>query len=381
MSNWMFSGFVAVVMGGLAFAVFFVPIVFFHYRRYGTFTWLRILGAAGVSVYLAALLAYTLIPLPEPGRYQCVVGFQTTPLQFIDDIREGTAGMGLTEALTSFVVLQVVFNVVLFVPWGVIARRYLGWSIPVAVLTGLLISVSIELTQYTGLWFSYECAYRFADVDDIIINTAGALIGALIAPIILWFMPDRRILIDRRLEPRPVTVWRRWLGMIADLFLLHALTSVAAVGLAVAATIVTGDAGLGEWGGALSLLTWIGAGLIVFVLPALTGLGGSLGQRALWLAPIREEGGGRVRLVVRSLVSGGLYSLLQGISALEMRGEDGGLAGLVGGIVLAVAFLAVPFTRNQRGLSGVVSGTELVDVRTLIDREHPPERASFRREV
>ncbi len=53
-------------------------------------------------------------------------------------------------------------------------------------------------------WGIYECAYRLADVDDLITNTLGALIGALIAPLVLWFMPQRRELRAARDQSRPV---------------------------------------------------------------------------------------------------------------------------------------------------------------------------------
>ncbi|WP_404908945.1 VanZ family protein, partial [Propionibacterium freudenreichii] len=75
--------------------------------------------------------------------------------------------MGLRSALTSAVVLQVVFNVVLFVPLGVLLHRYFRRGVITSTLIGLIVSVCIETTQYTGFFGLLPCAYRVADVDDV----------------------------------------------------------------------------------------------------------------------------------------------------------------------------------------------------------------------
>jgi len=71
-------------------------------------------------------------------------------------------------------------NVGLFLPFGVLASMTLkqkarpGWVRVLLVLgAGLLFSASIETTQ---LWLST----RSADVDDVIFNSCGALLGAML---------------------------------------------------------------------------------------------------------------------------------------------------------------------------------------------------------
>ena len=67
MGEWVWPAYVGVLGGVLLFGVFMVPIVAVQYRMYGRFTWRRFLGAAGLSVYGVALVAYTLLPLPDPS--------------------------------------------------------------------------------------------------------------------------------------------------------------------------------------------------------------------------------------------------------------------------------------------------------------------------
>ncbi|WP_416428106.1 VanZ family protein [Paenarthrobacter nicotinovorans] len=365
MGEWVWPAYVGVLGGAALFGVFMVPIVAVQYRMYGRFTWRRFLGAAGLSIYGVALVAYTLLPLPDPTLLKCGPGgstfqalpFQALPFQFLDDIQRETSGLGITGTLTSRAMLQVVFNVVLFVPWGVIARRYLSWNIAVSTLTGALASGLIEATQFTGLWGIYDCAYRLADIDDLITNTLGALIGAMIAPLVLWFMPQRRDLRAARGQSRPVTVRRRWLGMIIDYvaltFLGFGFVVIYRVGLlAIGADLPGAD-------DAVSLvLMHLVPGFLVFYLPALVGSGASLGQRAVWLQP--HWPATRRRALLRASTTGGLYVVLSFLTALIPATAFGPLSGLL----LLAAFVAVPLTKS-RGLSGVLTGAEMVDSREI----------------
>ncbi len=43
-----------------------------------------------------------------------------------------------------------------------------------------MFSLFIEIGQYTGLFFIYEGSYRLCDVDDLICNTLGGVIGAYV---------------------------------------------------------------------------------------------------------------------------------------------------------------------------------------------------------
>lgn len=359
MGEWLRSAYVGILGGLGVFMVLMLPIVAFEYRRYGRFTWRRFLGSAGLSIYGVALVAYTLLPLPDRDVLQCPPGgssIQWVPFRFIADIQRETAGLGLVAVLTSAATLQVLFNVLLFVPWGIIARRYFSCSILVSTVSGLLASALIEATQFTGLWGFFGCAYRIADIDDLMANTAGALVGALIGPFVLAFMPRQRELIASRHQSRPVTVWRRWLGMIID---------CAAFWTAAVVLVLLYRLGLRATGHELSaaddpfslLLSSLLPGLLVFYLPALFGAGASLGQRVVWLTP--AWGSNRLwRRLLRASVVGGLYSLCMFLSGLL----PGSVFGVLAAALLVAAAISVPLT-SQRGISCVATGARMVDAR------------------
>jgi VanZ family protein len=71
---------------------------------------------------------------------------------------------------------DLVANVLLFVPFGMAAAWGGPWRrVRSAVLAGLLVSLCVELAQV----FTHN---RIATATDIVTNTTGALLGALLAP-------------------------------------------------------------------------------------------------------------------------------------------------------------------------------------------------------
>ena len=127
MSTWIAQGQLALVNALIVFVVTFVPVVAWQYRRYGRPNAARLLGAFGLASYTTALLTYTWLPLPDRDTLDCTRAPipQAVPGAFVGDIARALDRFGLPDALWSFTVLQVVLNVVLFVPWGVVVRQFL----------------------------------------------------------------------------------------------------------------------------------------------------------------------------------------------------------------------------------------------------------------
>ena len=348
------------IVGGLAiFAIVFVPLLLRQIRRYGRVSALRVLGAAAVSIYGVALAAYTLFPLPSDTTQVCVAPLQLVPFHFVDDIIREGAGQPFLAAITSDAVVEYLFNIALFVPLGVIVRRYFSRGAGVATAAGFVVSLLIESTQYTGIWGIYSCAYRFADVDDLIANTAGAVLGAFIAPRILSWMPGDSDLRPRRLTARPVTARRRWLGMLFDWALFSLLGNVLFV-LFVSVPRSLG-ATVPEW--VVAVVSTLLPGLLVFLLPALRRSGASFGQRAVWLT---VDWGDRGPALGRRLARASVplaWTVLLTLSSIDPRSLLALCAVLAG--MLAVAELIAVGVSRGRGLGTALAGAHFVDSREV----------------
>jgi glycopeptide antibiotics resistance protein len=72
---------------------------------------------------------------------------------------------------------QLVFNMLLFVPAGFFLASFWRLSLKRAIFIGFCCSLVIELLQLSGLLFLYPVPYRYFEVDDLITNTLGTLIG------------------------------------------------------------------------------------------------------------------------------------------------------------------------------------------------------------
>jgi VanZ like family len=139
---------------------------------------------------LAPLVFTTLIfvfltqhPFPPLGGADCPVPSaapQLQPFHFMATfIRLAEQGVGLAGWLGNRTVAATVMNFVLCaVIGGLLAAR--TEKLRMAIIFGVVLSGTVELTQLTGLWGLYPCAYRQFNVDDLILNTLGVTAGFLL---------------------------------------------------------------------------------------------------------------------------------------------------------------------------------------------------------
>lgn len=355
MTGFSVSAVLALVGGALVLLAGFVPYVAWSYRRRGRFGLGHAFLVACTAVYAVALWTYTVLPLPDP-QVVCLdpASPQLRPLQFVTDLTTAVRS-GLPAGP---VVAQVALNVLLFVPLGMVAHHLFRLRLPATALLGLGVSGLIELTQLTGNWGLYPCPYRLMDVDDLIANTSGAVLGFALAPA-LRLVPDQRV--SDVGVPGPVTGGRRVLGMVADVLLVQ--TGALVVWLPVGwALLATGAMSRVEVADATALRTGLGvfvAALLLVGVPLL-GRGATVGQRLVLLRPQTE--GGSVPSVgqrlVRAGVGSGGYFVLDGAGALTGWALLDTMAWLLG-----VASLVVATRGDHRGLSGTVARLRVVDDR------------------
>lgn len=82
-------------------------------------------------------------------------------------------------------VANVVGNLVMFAPLGFLLVTAVGDGIRRAALGGALLSATIECCQHQ--------VGRSADIDDVLLNTVGGLIGALAGVGALWLLRRRPV--------------------------------------------------------------------------------------------------------------------------------------------------------------------------------------------
>lgn len=338
---------IAIGAGVLLGVLLFVPFVALSYRRRGGLTFWQFLLAFAALVYFLAIWTFTLLPLPDPAAIQCA-GTNTNLFALVDDLRTaiGRPGNTLTDPLT----LQLVLNVALFVPLGVLLRLMTGRGLPTALLVGVGLSLLIETTQLTGVWGLYPCAYRVFDVDDLLTNTTGAILGSVLS-----------LVLPRRLRsgpadadpeaPRPITKARRLLAMVCDALGFGILMLVVGVGV----QLVRQQQGLDLTGPQASIIGTL-TGVLLWTLLVLA-TGRTLGDLVVRL---QFRGGPLPVPVARAL------RLITGIGGFGMLlllsefWEPADTIATVYGVALLV--LAV-CTRHGQGLPGLLTGQELVDSR------------------
>lgn len=332
------STWVALLLGGGLAVLAFVPVAAARYRRTGRLRAVDVVVLLLVAVYAVALWSYTLVPLPEKDAFACA-GTNVRPFGFVADIRADGRSPLRNRAL-----LQAVFNVVLFGPLGFFLRVLWRRGVVVATATGLVISLAIELTQLTGVWGLYRCAYRVFDVDDLLLNTLGALLGSLVA------LPVVALLSRRRPPPvvTTVTVGRRLVGFLADLML------IAAVGGS--ATIAWRAFALYALGWPIEQLPAAVDQALAYGLPAVVegswvlGRGRTLGEAIVQLEPVARPGTRtRSRLLKFAAGVGGYLLLASGLSTVPF---------VETGFAIATVVVALR-SRHHRGLSHVVAGMDL----------------------
>lgn len=148
-------------------------------------------------MYFLCVIALVLFPLPtvEQAALLQTHRIQLIPFRFVADIlRESpfdiTNPATYLSAIFHETVLQVQFNILMTVPFGMYLSYVYGLNERKVVLLTLFLSVMIEVTQLTGIFGIYHGSYRLCDVDDLMANTFGGYVGFQIVQVIRNYLPE-----------------------------------------------------------------------------------------------------------------------------------------------------------------------------------------------
>lgn len=156
-----------------------IALVVSRRRRDG---WWRAILRLGLATYLAFLVGQLFFPFPippwtpppiEPGGF-----YRPWPFPWANVVPFDTIGVAVGYGLDWQQGRYLLGNVIAFAPLGVflgaLRPRVHGWRR--TLVTGLAVSVAVEGAQL-GLSLLMGYWYRVADIDDLILNTAGVLLG------------------------------------------------------------------------------------------------------------------------------------------------------------------------------------------------------------
>lgn len=176
----------AIILGAKLFTLFTVLVTLpLEISKIGIrklFNPVKVVTDLAMAFYFACLAAVVFFPLPTASQ---AVGLtyrmQIIPCYALWDI-------AVNPSVSA--VLQVVFNVVMTIPFGIFMGYRFGFSTKKTVIASLLLSLFIETAQFTGLFGMYHGSFRLCDVDDLMLNTLGGFIGALVYTKINHMLPS-----------------------------------------------------------------------------------------------------------------------------------------------------------------------------------------------
>lgn len=130
-----------------------------------------------IVCYIISVISITLIPLPYSEKFKIsnvnLVPVINTFSQLFDPEKRAN------RLLATDVIANITGNILMFIPFGIIipelfprTNRYMHIAV-----AAIFVSATIETLQYFSKYFGN---YRQVDIDDVILNTTGALIGYFI---------------------------------------------------------------------------------------------------------------------------------------------------------------------------------------------------------
>lgn len=217
--------------------LFTFPYMLYQYRKFGSIPALRTIIVYSFILYLMNAYFLVILPLPpidEVAHYTTPT-MQLVPFQFIVEWINETHIVWndihtYIEIINNPVIYQVLYNILMTLPFGIYLRYYFKRNLLETIAFTFLLSLFFELTQLTGLYGIYPRAYRLFDIDDLIINTLGGLLGYAITPLFSWILPTKEKLDQISYEKgRHVTFTRRMIAFGIDIIIVTILTSLITI--------------------------------------------------------------------------------------------------------------------------------------------------------
>ena len=205
-----------------------IPFLIHQYRKFGSIPMLKSFCFYSMILYLLCAYFLVMLPLPSIEKVASMTGptTQLVPFQFIKDIMvtvsfEITNINDLINVFKHSTMYTILFNIVLTLPFGIYLRYIFKKKWYHSIIYTFLLSLFFELTQFSGLYGIYPRPYRLFDVDDLMINTLGGLIGHILTPLVTFFIPSIDKLDEKGYKKgTKVTLIRRGVSLVIDILFI-----------------------------------------------------------------------------------------------------------------------------------------------------------------
>lgn len=222
----MFFPFIALIIS--------IPFILIEYHKFGSLSFVK--GLIIYSFVLYFICAYFLIILPLPNKEEVRMlttpRVQLIPFNFIVDFIKNTS-FNITipstyiKTITESYFYVPIYNLLLTLPFGMYLRYYYEYNLKKIVKYTFLLSLFFELTQLSGLYFIYARGYRLFDVDDLILNTIGGILGYLLFKSIEKRIPSiKKVESIAKEKGKRISGFKRFTAFTLDLFLYSFFTSI-----------------------------------------------------------------------------------------------------------------------------------------------------------
>lgn len=177
---------VAICIFPLIAVLLYIPCIVFQYIKYKKLNLFKILIFYSFILYLIILYFLVILPLPtfEEAIKMSIKG-NLYPFHFIQSIMSESS-FNILDFNTYFkslfepCIYTVLLNILMMIPLGIYLRGYFKLNFGKTITITFILSLFFELTQLSRLYFIYPKPYRVFDVDDVLMNTLGGILGYLI---------------------------------------------------------------------------------------------------------------------------------------------------------------------------------------------------------
>ena len=296
-----------VVMFPFLAILLLLPFLIRQYHRYGAISgWMVSVNYAFVF-YILCAYALTILPLPTIEQVKQMTG-PVENFHLFNFVRDFTTYSGFVlsqpdtwlHAAKTPQFIQPFFNLLLTLPFGMFLRYQYKKSFLTSLVLSFGLTLSFELIQRSALFGLYPRPYRLFDVDDLFLNTCGAMLGWLISGPLGKMLPKKEAIVET-LEERShkVSVSRKSVAILLDLAIIMVSD--------IAYNLIVGQPN--QYVIILFNIFWV-------IIPELIGWP-TLGQRLVHLQLVDKSGkkAGFVRVLLRNLFG---YVLVYGLFAGEL---------------------------------------------------------------